>query len=553
MKSVSSDIANRLQRLRTPVWRSSVWFVALALVVYWPTRHAGFVMDWLGWQYAYDREGWAGVPNSFGYPGLHPVLHLGNYTLYWLFGANSPVWYGVFAGLHGLNASLLARLAQRLPLQQPPTQQQLVGVATGLLFLLSPYAAEVVVWRVCLHYLLALLFALMALHRTLDYLAVPAQKTLWHIQLLVLLGLFTFEWSLVVPVLLLVFVFVWHLAQKTRPPLPLLGRLFAPQVGWWALYFLLNKIKIGDWVGHYGAATHLNIQPQAMMANMLRYVVKQFAFVRNWEHNAKMPVFEGLAEGWPFWLGTGVVLLGTAAWLLFFRRSNARLQWAGAAFAWFFVALLPVSNLYFYALQNSENDRYGYFANGFGWLGLTLLLSFLPKIWNRVLAVALLAVSSLLLFEINRYWETSEKIYESLVNDFRWYDHDEVIILASPDNYHGVFMCRIIGQDNGFSEALELRRKQPYSGKMWEVAQFNAVAPDYALGVESDSTGTFFKMSFKQDGNWWWRNGIGASNYENDRYTFTLKEWHAEVQLKEKRPNTAVIYPVGGKWKVIEF
>ncbi|MBK9336274.1 MAG: hypothetical protein IPM98_06680 [Lewinellaceae bacterium] len=529
-----------------------LFFVLLALVVYWPTRHAGFVMDWLGWQYAYDRGGWAGVPGSFGYPGLHPVLHLGNYTLYWLFGANSPVWYGVFAVLHGLNAWLLARLALRLPLQVSAPQRLFIGAASGLLFLLSPYAAEVVVWRVCLHYLLALLFALLAMHRTLDYLSQPGKRTWWQIQVLVLLALFTFEWSLVIPVLLLALVLVWFFAEKTRPPLSLPGRLFAPQVGLWALYFLLNKIKIGDWVGHYGADTHLNIQPKYMMANMLRYVVKQFAFVRNWEHNAKMPLLENLEFGSAFWIGAGLVLLAAAAWLLFFRRLNTRLQWAGAAFAWFFVALLPVSNLYFYALQYSENDRYGYFASGFGWLGLLLLLSFLPKILYRIIVVGLIAVSSWFLLDINRCWAESEKICAGLVNDFRWYDRDEVIILASPDNYLGVFMFRIIGQINGFNEALELRRGKPFEGKMWEAVQFNVVFPSYAVTAEKDSTGLLYKVGFKQDGNWWWRNGIGATNYENDRYTFTMQQWHVEVLLKEKRPNTAIIYPVGDKWIEVE-
>jgi len=527
-------------------------FAVLALVVYWPTRHAGFAMDWLGWQYAYNREGWAGVPGSFSYPGLHPVLHLGNYALYWLFGANSPVWYGVFAVLHGLNAWLLTRLALRLPVQVPAQQRLLFSLGVGVLFLLSPYAAEVVVWRVCLHYLLALLFALLAMHRTLDYLAAPNKFFWWQIQAFVLLALFTFEWSLVIPVLILILVLTWFFSQKTRPPLQVLVRLFAPQVGLWAFYFLLNKIKIGDWVGHYGADTHLNMDPPYMSANMLRYTVKQFAFVRDWEHNLKAPLFERLAEGWPFWLGIGIILVSAAVWLLFFRRLNERLQWAGAAFSWFFVALLPVSNLFFYALQYSENDRYGYFANGFGWLGLLLLLSFLPKMLFRAILVGYVAVSAWFLMNINQCWIESEKISAGLVEDFRWYDRDEVIILASPDNYLGVFMFRIIGQINGFNEALELRRGKPFKGNMWEVVQFNVVAPDYAITAEKDSTGLLYKVGFKQDGNWWWRNGIGATDYENDRYAFKMKQWHVEVELKEKRPNSAVIYPVGDKWIEVE-
>jgi hypothetical protein len=526
-----------------------VLFILTSLALYWPTRDAGFVMDWLGWQAAYNRAGWAGVPGSFGYPGLHPVLHLGNYLLYWLFGANSPIWYGVFAIVHGLNAWLLFRLALRLPVHAPAGRTLFVAFTAGVLFLLSPYAAEVVVWRVCLHYLLALLFAQMAMHRTLDYLHSGKRRDWWQIQLFFALGLFSFEWSLVVPVLLLILVVTRHFSPRSDAPLmPLLGKLFAPQAGLLALYFLINKLRIGDWVGHYGAETHLNFQPRVILATMFKYVVKQFGFARHWEHAEKTRLFDGLEAGWPFWLGAGLLVLGALVWLVFFRRANARIQWAGAAFAWFFVALLPVSNLYFCYLQLSENDRYGYFATGFGWLGFALLLSFLPKIPARLIMLALLVLSLHLLAGTNRYWAASEQLYNDLVQDFRWYDRDEVIILASPDNYHGVFMLRIIGQPNGFNEALEMRRGRAFAGNMWEVAQFNVSNPSDGVKVEKEKGKLLYKVSFRQDGNWWWRNGIGATDYENDRYLFRMKEWHVEVELKEKRPKTVVIYPDGGKW-----
>ena len=532
-----------------PPWLSLAAFVVVALAVYWPTRQAGFVMDWFGWQYAYNRDGWAGVPVSFGYPGLHPVLHLGNYTLYWLFGANSPAWYAVFALLHGTNAWLLYRLALRLPLRLPAAQAQLVAWGAGALFLLSPYAAEVVVWRVCLHYLLALLFALLAMHRTLDYLQTGRRGAWWQVHGFFLLVLFSFEWSLIVPLLLAVLVLAYRTGQKeTVRLLPYFSRFFAPQAGLWALYFLINKLRIGDWVGHYGAKTHLHIQPQAMWATMLKYTLKTFGFARHWDHPVKTRVFDGLDAGWPFWLGAGIVLAGAVLWLFFFRRAGARIQWAGAAFAWFFIALLPVSNLYFCTLMLSENDRYGYFATGFGWLGAALLLSFLPKNTFRLLLLGLAGISMVLLFRMNQTWAVSERLYEDLVRHFRWYDRDEVIILASPDNLHGVFMFRIIGQDNGFNEALELRRGQRFGGKMWEAVQFNVVDPSDGVKVETDSSGRLYKLSFRQPGNWWWRNGIGALDYENDRYVFRKKEWHVEVELKEKRSNTAVIYPVDGQW-----
>jgi hypothetical protein len=116
----------------------------------------------------------------------------------------------------------------------------------------------------------------------------------------------------------------------------------------------------------------------------------------------------------------------------------------------------------------------------------------------------------------------------------------------------GVFMFRIIGQPNGFHEPLELRRKEPYRGNMWEVVQFNMTGPADAIKAETDSTRQTFYIGFPQDGNWWWRNGLGGTDYENDRYTFRVKEWHAEVALREKRPNTAIIYPVGDRWVELE-
>ncbi|TNE52595.1 MAG: hypothetical protein EP344_15630 [Bacteroidetes bacterium] len=526
-----------------------VLFSAAALLLYWPTRNAGFVMDWLGWQYAYNKGGWAGVPGSFGYPGLHPVLHLGNYTLYWLFGANSPVWYLCFALLHGLNAGLLFRLVQRLPLQVPPGQQLYSGLVAGVLFLVSPYAAEVVVWRVCLHYLLAMTFALLALHQTLSYLNDQKRHRLWWVHGLVFVGLFTFEWSLVIPVLVLLLVLVYSFSGNTTLALPkALVRIFLPQAGMWVMYFLLNKIRLGDWVGHYGSDTHLNVQPRFMLANILRYVVKQFGFARHWDHAAKSQVFEALGSGWPLLLGVGILGVLAAGWLLRFRQVSPRLQWAGAAAGWFLIALLPVSNLFFYYLQFSENDRYGYFASGFGWISVALLLSFLPKIPARLLAIGSIALSLHLLLGMNRYWTYSEDLYDSLVQDFRWYDRDEVIILASPDNYKGVFMFRIIGQLNGFNEALELRRGKPFKGKMWEAAQFNINEPNYRLAVEPDSAGLLYKVQFMQDGNWWWQNGVGATDYSTDRYVFRNKDWHMEVELNGKSSKTTVIYPCGGQW-----
>ncbi|HRI59105.1 MAG TPA: hypothetical protein PK228_05270 [Saprospiraceae bacterium] len=526
-------------------------FVAVSLAVFWPSRHAGFVVDWLGWQMRYEAGSWADVPKSFGYQALQPVLQFCNYLMFRIFNTEGVPWYLLFATLHGANGWLLYRLVRRLLNDEAAANPAL---AAGFLFLLSPYSAEVVVWRVCLHYLLACAFMFGALHAVLDYFESGTRRILWRVHGLFVLGLFSLEWSLVVPVLfgwlLLVYSLnTWNWAKFGGR----VAGLLLPPVGILGGYFALNKWMFGNWVGHYGASTHLNVDPQLLFSTMLKYFAKYLGFVRYYDHPWKVRIF-----GWcdtPEVIWGAALVLGLLMALWFWRvlshKAEPRWQWAGFGLGAFFIALLPVANLFFYYLQWSENDRYGYFAAAFFWMAFVLAASALPRRMFSVITTVLIVISGYLLLKMNRIWGESEKIYASLVEDFRWYDRKEVIIMASPDNLKGVWIMRIIGQDNGFNEALTLRRHEPYQGKMWEVAQFNMETPNDGVKVDildTDSTGLTYRTMFSQFGNWWFRNGIGAGDYETSSYIFRTKEWHVETTLRERRPDRAIIYPVGGKW-----
>lgn len=526
-------------------------FVAVSLAIFWPSRNAGFVVDWLGWQMRYEAGSWLDVPKSFGYQALQPVLQFCNYLMFRVFQTEGLPWYLLFATLHGANGWLLYRLVRRL-LNNDTAQSP--ALAAGFLFLLSPYTAEVVVWRVCLHYLLSCTFMLSALHAALEYFETDSRRVLWRVHGLFILGLFSLEWSLVVPVLLGWLLVVYTLSHWEWSAL---GRrmagLLLPPVGILGVYFSLNKWMFGNWVGHYGASTHLNLDPQLVFSTMMKYFAKHLAFVRYYEHPLKVRVFDWFDNPRVLWMIAATLALLLLLWLgrTFAKKTGPRWHWAGFGLGAFFIALLPVANLFFYYLQWSENDRYGYFASAFLWMSVVLALSALPRWLFSLITSILILVSGYLLFKMNRIWGDSEKIYASLVEDFRWYDKEEVIILGSPDNYKGVWIMRIIGQDNGFNEALSLRRRAPYQGKMWEVAQFNMETPNDGLKVEkleTDSTGLTYKTLFAQFGNWWFRNGVGAGDYETKSYLFRTKEWHVETTLRERRPNRAVIYPVGGKW-----
>jgi hypothetical protein len=518
-------------------------------LLYWPAREAGFVTDWLGGQEYYETGTIWDALHNFGWRALVPVLFVTNFTIYKLFGIYWLPWFLIFTGLHALNGWQLFRLVARLMPGSAGRNAHAAALGAGFLFLLSPYAAEPVVWKACIQYQFSLFLCFAALHRALRYFDRPHWRYPLEINALFLFSIYLTEWNIVMPGLMAAFVFVCTRAERNWSRLwPRLGVLVAPALLVLAGWFAVNRHYLGAWVGHDGAATHLNLDARLMFATSLKYLVKYATFVRYLEPALKGRLLGYCDQPAVLWGAASVFVLLFGVWLLRFDRLTPRLQWAGFAGIAFFIAVFPVSNLFFYDLMLSENDRHGYYASAFFWMAAALLLSGLPVGLFRVAVAVLLAFSAGFLLKTTRLWGASEAVYASLIRDFRWYDKEEVFILGSPDNLQGIYMMRIIGQPGGFDEALALRRKQPFKGKIWEVAQFNMTKPDDGVKVERDSAGTTYYAAFLQNGNWWWRNGIGASDYETERFVFQKKEWHVEMRLKEKRPGSVVIYPVGGRW-----
>jgi hypothetical protein len=525
-------------------------FTFLSWLVYWKTRTAGFVTDWLGWEYKYKAGTFSDVLNSFGYNGLHPVLHFFNFSMYSAFGKSGTAWFIVFAGIHGLNAWLAGSLYTRLAGKWQPVMG---GIGVGLLVLLSPYAAEPVVWRVCLHYLSVMCFTLLAVHGVLDYLEEKRIKSLIWVHVFFLLSMFSLEWALVLPGICGVILAWWQLKQRSFEwkPWVFVTGVHAALIAAW---FGLNRLVLGQFVGHYGADAHLKFEPIAVLATMWKYFLKYALCLRYWHHPLKEKVF-----GWMdqpavvVCLTLGVVALAAwGVWRWLQRKESFAVDLC-ALLLCFFIALLPVSNLFFYYLEYSENDRYGYFAAPFFFIAFMFLVTRLPRFIGHVVMIAALGVSMYALNRTTRYWQEADQQYRSFIQDFHYYERDEALILGLPDNYHGIYMFRIVGAESGFKEALELYTGKPFKGRMAEVAQYNAESPNDAIKVTKlDSTGLNYHVSFAHDGSWWWWNGIGASDRETDWFRLTKKEWHNEVSLKSKSPNAVVLYPEKGKFRVVE-
>ena len=509
------------------------------------TMQAGFVTDFTGLQWRLDGAPFSDVLNCFGFPALHQVTNFFLYIFYHAFGTNGLPWYLIYTSLHVANGFLGYKLGEKIFARFGAETPHLPALMASLLFVFSPYAVETVVWKVCFNYLFCTLLMLGALWQLLKYLETSGLRNLLLSHLFFALALFTFELALVLPVLAAALAAAWNLPKVRHR---FFKYHFGPQSLLLALYFLLNKLVLGSWVGHYGAAVHLNFNLPSMAGTLLKYFTKYLLFWRYWPHGEKealMQFFDRTDVGWAALVSAVALLLAGG---YFFYKMTPRLRQAGLGWLLFFVALLPVSNLYVAWILNGENDRYAYFASLFFFMGLMAVLHFLPKILRYGTFATLLLISVFYFNKMVNYWENGSRIFYSLLEDFRWQDAPEVYVLAFPENYEGIPVFKDFSKnDLALKDALKYGAGKEVKGRIYQVAQFNMTSPEDGVSVEK-ATKKRFSVTFNQWGNWWWHNGIGTWNYETPKYRFTVKGNGSRVEIKDPAPGSVFIYSVGGKW-----
>lgn len=523
-------------------------YLFITLLIYWPTRQAGFVMDFIGWQARFEQGIFTDVLNSFGYPGLHQVFHSIFYSLYCIVGLNGGVWMLLFGILHAVNAVLLQQFALKVLRAFDIRHASQISIATTLIFLLSPYHVEVLVWKVCMHYLLSFLFLFSGMHFLWDYLESGKQKALVFLLLTYCAALFTLEFALVFPLIFISVFILWKTQAKTGVDVKM--QLLPLAVPFMLLggYLVLNRIALGSYVGHYGADVHLQLNPFDINATIWQYFLKILCFFRFTSFDIKTTVFGSmlhpLVQFGLLFISVSLAVIMPMIW----KRISAKwriISFAGFGFA---VTILPISNLFFYYLQYGENDRYGYLATAFFAIGFATVCFMLPKLLRYVIIAGFLFTSTWFSLFMRDLWVQSQEIYSALIKDFDSYESENVYVLGVPDNYRGIFMFRIINGPTGFKETLQYHRGRPFEGEMFDVLQFNMATPHDGLRVEQLSERQF-RVGFNQWGNWWWRNGIGAGSYENEHYILTMEGLTYLVEFKKDIADSALLYMDGLEWK----
>jgi hypothetical protein len=529
-------------------------FVGLTHLFYLPAWDAGFVNDFSGMVWRMEGKPASAMLNSFGFPALQPVLSAFQYLFYRVFGLVPWPWYLVFTSMHALNGWLVYRLGASLLDTYGSRSPRLAALVGATFFLLLPYQSEAVVWKVCFNYLLSSFLLLSVLWLVQAWLKAGRARLLWLAHLLFAIALFTFQLAMTLPLAGLALVLLLPGQARSGSLGQALGRVCLPQFGLLAGYLMLNRAVLGQWVGYYGADVHLNFAWSDMLSNYFNYSLKLLAFSRYWPH----PWKEGLTLGLQQPALLYPLSLAVALGLLFALFRYGR--WRGEAKASFLFLLLfaftlaPVVNLFFYYLQHVENDRYSYLPSAFFLLGLSSLLSMLPRRLYLLLAAVYLGFAALFLWRTNHYWKESTALHNRLLDGFEWYGAPAVYLLNLPVNYQGVVLFRdFAGQGDAFRDALRYIKQQPYEGQIYEIAQYNLAKPGDGVSVRVDSTHQL-TVEFNQWGNWWWRRGMGMGpGYQTEEYSVQSKGHFYHLTLDTIVPGAVFLYQNADGWQVADF
>ena len=539
-------------------WQSSILlfllFWIISFVFYFKTAGAGFVTDEVGWLQTYKDTGWHGIFHAFGDKSLHYIYHFIGYLIWKIFELNGFAWMVIFISLHSAIAVLSFRIFETLFLKLEITSSSLIAFTGCLLFVVSPYQTEPLVWYACIHYLACSFLLFSAFYFLLLYLQQQSKSLIFAFYACFIVSLFTLEISFAFPIILIVFFLLWPpKVFSGNARIELIKIFVAPSFVLLACYFLLCKILRGSAVGHYGAAAHLNFSIPLLMGNLAKYVSKIFfltqfisADIRQQIYN----VFENEKFGWCLF---GVLTMLALLFLLFLKRAKTAFRASTLLFSFFVIALLPILNLIFSYIVNIEGDRFSYFASIFAYQFVAFSCILLFRKFGWLLLATFLFFNVKFLSLNTQSWSCSKIIQQSLIAEFKWYNAEKIYLLNIPDNFRGAYMFRCFAPDISFAESIALITGKNIEPKTVEVVEYNMNSFIDSVVVEKISDSEL-KVTFAQWGNWWWSKGIGASNYSTKDYDVKIDEWNHSylLRFKSKPANAVYIYQCGEHWREVK-
>lgn len=529
----------------------------LVFVLYYPAAKAGFVADFTGWLEQEKYHGFWDNINRTGYKvhSLYQLTQLVTLVFYKLFGINEWLWHLLFITIHTINAWLAYRLAGTLLYDAGANNAKPVALAGAILFCVSPYVSEAIVWEPSFHFLQGLLLALLILLWVQRYVHTGHKKYALWVCIIYFLSTFSLELFYLTPWLVLTLgIFYGYNALDGRR---VLNRVtlyfFVPMLLLFLARLVIFRLLYDDWVSRIGSGAVTTVQLDSF-AKPAKYIFN-LLFLGRFMEGTKQAVYGFLDKGVSiavFYL----VIIGIGVYIIArFKAMTGRARVASLFYVWTIAALLLLIPLWFQAGQLALNDRYTYFTDAFFYMLVSVLLSFITLRYAWVAMISLFALVNLrFAIKVNRYWGKSQKVIYGLLHTIPDERTRTVLLLNLPQNMHGIAM---IGAEHNSEFKLMhdlLLPDKSLHTTVYDVMAYNMETPEDGAHVSAVNDSTI-RVTLNQWGTWWWFATMGGSSYENMDYKLNLIDPGHFYELTLKRPaqQYLLLYAVGGSWKTVDM
>jgi len=443
------------------VWKSnsffrlaliSLLFLMLETLIFYPVFSTGFLSDDYSFLSLMKQKGWSVLlmPEE---QHFMPVMLFVMNILFRSFGINALPFHIFQAWLHVANAVLIVVVAEKILhyFHSSFRQRHFISVFSGLFFLLNPYQTEAVSWIAAIGYPLAMIFSLVSLLFFIDWLKRNRTRSLIGVLVFFFLACFSKEYALVLPgILILIFFFKINenKGKERKIALVRLLKISALMGLMMVMYFFIRFLAIHQFIGQYGADTHLNVNLSLLLSGFLAYHAKFFLFYRLLPKEVTMFLHYPLHHP----LVALLIVAGILSLLFMFRKTIRKaldvklLRLALLFYGCFLVGLIPFLNLETSFLGEVQSDRYGYFATAF--FGLMLGMGAFSLVKLRVPAVAFLLVlfvgMGIQTYRLNQLWLESSRLTENIVKEIGSVKvtGQQMFLIGVPDTYRGVYAFR---------------------------------------------------------------------------------------------------------------
>lgn len=532
----------------------AIWLWLIVFVLYLPAWHAGFVTDAVDWLHDARHLPFGDYLNRSNSTvhALYQLTQLVTLGIYKLFGTARIPWHLLFVSMQAGAAYMLYLLASRVISAANLRNPKGIAFWGAVLFCISPYLSEVVVWKACFHYMQGLMLMLGVLICTERYIYTRAKYLPWLATLLFQLSTFSLEIFYLTPIFTFSLLYYYRSLGWDMAILPRTWLYFLlPQVLLFGLHLIIFYSIYGEWASHNtGGAFAVPIIEH--LATASKYVFHVVFFGRFWPQELKEKAYEIFSSLAVILVIAGLLLALVGCLIYRCRKGYGREQVGLLFLLWALLSLALAIPMPFERLFDLSGNRYLYLAIAFFSIAVAIAVNSIRWAWAKVgLACGWILVSVFLTLRTNRHWQTSEKINTALLQNFPISNDKPTILLSMPYCYKGIPMINAWPYGN-YQRMYEVLNQMELPTKVYDGSAFNMISPNDGSEVEvvNDST---IKVSLKQWGTWWWYMDFGGRSYETEAYKLNMVDqgrWY-ELQLAQPLSSYNLLYQVGDKWQTV--